>query len=442
MGRKKILFCSDHPLVPSGVGLQARYSIEQLLKMEKYKFFCFGGAIKHPDYTLQQIAPETYGPENWLIQPVDGHGSKELMRKTLVEQKPDAVVLFTDPRFFNWAFEMEDEIRAVCPLVYWHVWDNDPLPDYNLPVYEACDFIMPLSLKTYGILQGLGYPRDRFEYVPHAEPAELFHPLPEEEITKARREHFGPFADREFIVFWNNRNARRKMTGDVVNSFKKLRERVGKEKCVLMMHTSPSDPEGQDLHALVKKFGIEDGFMLSENRITPEQMNMLYNCADVTLQCAGNEGFGLSSLESLFAGTLIAVNMTGGLQFQIGDWWQGLTDFSDQDKLTRIARDRKNTHNWWGEPIYPAARNCVGSQQLPYIYDDRVNDDDVAKALEPIFKMGRRKRRELGLKASAWAMNEFSMERLQRSWDECLTRAIDAWTARKSKGPSVRTAVV
>ncbi len=440
--RKTILWLSDHPLVPSGVGIQAKYSIELLLKTGDYRFVCLGGAIKHPDYTPQMVAPEQYGEGNWIIHPVDGHGNKELLRKFLREEKPAAIVLFTDPRFFYWVWEMEDEVREYCPIVYWHVWDNDPTPTFNLPIYEATDFVMALSLKTYGILQDLKFPKDRFSYVPHAEPDDLFKPLPEEQILEAKRKFYGPFADREFILMWNNRNARRKMTGDVLESFAKLADRVGRDKVAMLMHTAANDQEGQDVHSVVKDLKIEDIFMLSEARVPPEQLNLMYNCADCVINISSNEGFGLGTLEALFAGTPIVVNMTGGLQFQMGDWWEDLKDFSDQRKLTKIARDRKSSHRWWGVPVYPAARNRVGSQQVPSIYDDRVNNDDVASALEKVFKMGRPARRKLGLEAREWARQTFGMEKMRDGWVHALESAISGHADRRDKMGSVRLATI
>lgn len=442
MERTKVLFLSDHPLVPSGVGIQAKYLISELLKTERYKFLCLGGAIKHPDYGLQQVAPEQFGAGNWMIQPVDGHGDKALVRKALTEFKPDVLVFFTDPRFFYWLWEMEDEVRSVCPMVYWHVWDNDPHPEFNRPIYEATDHVVALSLKTFGLMQGLGLDSSRYSYIPHAEPAELFKPLPEVDVMNARRQHLGKLAEREFILFWNNRNARRKMTGDVVECFARLQRRVGRERCALMMHTSPTDQEGQDLHSVVHKFGVQDSFILSEDRVTPEQMNLMYNIADCTINISNNEGFGLGTLESLFAGTPICVNMTGGLQFQIGDWWQGLTDFSDQDKLTKIARQRRKTHRWWGEPVFPAARNVVGSQTVPYIYDDRVNDEETAQALEKIFRMGRSARKKLGLEARDWTSKEFSMDRLRNEFDRVLTSVINEHRENRCGRIHIRKAVI
>lgn len=434
MARKTLLWLSDHPLVPSGVGIQAKYVIEGLLKSEEYRVVCLGGAIKHPDYTPQMIAPETYGEANWIIHPVDGHGNKDLLRKFLREEKPEALVLFTDPRFFYWVWEMEDEIRQVCPIVYWHVWDNDPVPEFNSPIYQATDYIMSLSLKTHGLLQGLKYPKDRHSYVPHAEPAELFKPLPEDQILEARKKYYGPYANREFILMWNNRNARRKMTGDVLESFARFAKKVGHDKVALLMHTSATDQEGQDVHSVAKKLGIEDILLLSEGRVPPEQLNLMYNCSDCVINISSNEGFGLGTLESLYAGTPIIVNMTGGLQFQMGDWWCDLTDFSDQDKLTKIARNRKSSHRWWGVPVYPAARNLVGSQQVPYIYDDRVNDQQVADAIEKVFLMGRKERKKLGLEAREWAMQKFGLDAMIDGWKSGLTAAMTTHSNRVKIG--------
>ena len=430
--RKAILWLSDHPLIPSGVGIQAKLVIESLIKTGGYRFVCLGGAIKHPDYSPQMVSPEVFGEGNWIIHPVDGHGNKDQLRRFLAEERPAAIVLFTDPRFFYWIWEMEDEVRAVCPIVYWHVWDNDPIPEFNRPIYDATDQILALSLKTYGILQGLDYPKDRFSYVPHAEPDDVFRPLPESEVLEARRRHYGPYADREFIVMWNNRNARRKMTGDVMESFARFANKVGRKRVALLMHTAAGDQEGQDVHSVAKHLGIEDILLLSENRIPADQLNVMYNCADCVINISSNEGFGLGTLEAIYAGTPIVLSMTGGLQFQIGDWWCDQTDFSDQDRLTQLARSRKNSHRWWGVPVFPVARNLVGSQQFPYIYDDRVSDQQVADALEKVFRMGRSARRKLGLEAREWAKEHFGMTRMRDGWVDAIEAAVARHASKKS----------
>lgn len=432
MKKRKILWLSDHPLVPSGVGIQAKLVIEGLIRTGLYEFVCFGGAIKHPDYTPQIVAPEIFG-NSWVIHPVDGHGRPELMRKFIREEKPDAVVIFTDPRFFTWVWEMEDEIRPNCPLIYWHVWDNDPTPVFNRMIYDCTDFIVPLSLKTKGILDDLKYPEDRYLYVPHAVPSDIFKPIDPVTVEQFRRENYGRFADRKFILMWNNRNARRKMTGDVMESFARFSRKVGRDNVALFMHTASDDQEGQDIKSVAKHLKIEDILMLSEGRVEPENMNLMYNSANCVINISSNEGFGLGTLEAISAGIPIVVNMTGGLQFQIGDWWCDQVNFSDQDRLTKIARSRMSSHRWWGVPVFPAARNLVGSQTVPYIYDDRVNDQDVAAALEKVYRMSPGSRRKMGEQARDWVQEKFSMGQMITGWQTVFDRAIKNFNE-KSRG--------
>ena len=66
---------------------------------------------------------------DFVIKPVDGFGNHEIIRNILINERPDAVLLFTDPRQFFWLWDIEDEIHQICPITYWHVWDNDPYPD-------------------------------------------------------------------------------------------------------------------------------------------------------------------------------------------------------------------------------------------------------------------------------------------------------------------------
>lgn len=432
--RKKILMLCDHPLVPSGVGTQARYVIEGLLDTGKYSFCVLGGAMKHPDYRPLQIAPEKFGEGNWIVHPVDGYGDKEKLRHFLKTEKPDALFLFTDPRFFVWVWEMEDEIRQVCPIIYWHVWDNDPTPKFNKVFYDSTDFISALSLKTYGLLQDLGYKNSN--YIPHAVAPEVFLPVDEFECQKFKRSHFGPHGDTKFVVFWNNRNARRKMTGDVIASFAKFAQIVGKENVALAMHTVVGDPEGQNIVEVARCFNVEKNLIISEDRVQPNILNMFYNACDCTINIANNEGFGLATLESLMAGTPIVVHMTGGLQFQIGDWWDGMTDFRNQDAMTDRAQAmyRKGKGRWFGVPVFPASRSCTGSQQIPYIYDDRVSHEETVAALLKLYNDGREKRRALGKSASEWAREKFGMKEMITSWDDTLDQQITKFKSNKANG--------
>ena len=130
----KVLVLADHPFSPSGVGTQTRYMIEGLLASGQFSFVCFGGAVRHEDYSPQKW--EKFG-DDLVVFPVDGYGTQESIRSIIRTERPDMLWFMTDPRFFPWLWEMGDEIRPLIPMVYYHVWDNYPLPDFNGRWYDS-----------------------------------------------------------------------------------------------------------------------------------------------------------------------------------------------------------------------------------------------------------------------------------------------------------------
>jgi glycosyltransferase involved in cell wall biosynthesis len=266
----------------------------------------------------------------------------------------------------------------------------------------------------------------KYQYIPHAIPPDQFKIVPEEEVMRFRQARFGSHWNKKFIVMWNNRNARRKRSGDVIAAFAKFAQLVGKENTSLFLQTQTKDPEGQDLIAVARAFDIEQNLIVSENRVSTEDLNMFYNAADATLNIANAEGFGLGTLESLMCGTPIVANMTGGLQFQLGNWWEGRTDFSSQDDMTATAKKKWNRKEgkWFGAPVFPASRACTGSQPIPFIYEDNVAHDDVVRALKHLYDLGRPARRELGFKAREWAMATFNWDNLMTSWPALIEEAV------------------
>ena len=123
---------SDHPLSPSGVGTQTKYMIEALLESDKFDFICLGGAVKHQNYSPVKVDP--WG-DRWIIFPVDSYGNQDMVRSMMQNHKPDILWFMTDPRFYGWLWEIENEVRANVPMVYYHVWDNYPYPMYNQKFY-------------------------------------------------------------------------------------------------------------------------------------------------------------------------------------------------------------------------------------------------------------------------------------------------------------------
>ena len=207
----KVLTLSDHPLSPSGVGTQTRYVIEALLKTGKFEVLSLGGAIKHHDYSVNHVEP--WGSD-WRIIPVDGYGTTEMIRSILRNEKPDILWMMTDPRFYEWLWSIENEIRPLCPIVYYHVWDNFPAPHFNAKFYNSNDMIVSISKLTHEIVKEVS-PNVDSKYIPHAVREDVFVMKSLEERRQLKEKMLGDDKDK-FVVFWNNRNARRKQSGTLI----------------------------------------------------------------------------------------------------------------------------------------------------------------------------------------------------------------------------------
>jgi glycosyltransferase involved in cell wall biosynthesis len=406
MKKKKIFVIADHPFSPSGVGNQTKHVIESLIKTGEYSFVCFGGAIRHDNYKPQKIDP--YG-DDWTIYPVDGYGTQESVRSIIRTEKPDMLWFMTDPRFFPWLWEIEDEIRPLLPMIYYHVWDNYPYPDFNKVWYNSCDHVACISKVTHDIVSTVA-PETDSQYLPHAVDSNVFMPLKEEEVENLRQQ--AGFEEDKFVVFWNNRNARRKQSGSLIFWFSKFLDKVGKDKAKLVMHTDPKDPNGPDLIAQINKLGLTNGeVQFSKEKVDPTHLAAMYNMVDVTVNISDAEGFGLSTLESLSCETPIIVNMTGGLQEQV-----------------------TNGEEWFGVGIEPCSKSVIGSQDIPYIREDRINEDAFLGALEKIYNMSKEERRSLGKRGRDHVVNNYNFNNFQESWRKTIKDVHDkfgSWGTRK-----------
>ena len=333
----KVLVLADHPFSPSGVGTQTRYMIEGLLASGQFSFVCFGGAVRHEDYSPQKW--DKHG-DDLVVFPVDGYGTQEAVRSIIRTERPDMLWFMTDPRFFPWLWEIEDEIRSLIPMVYYHVWDNYPYPDFNKTWYNSSDVVVAISKVTHDIVKNVS-PEVESHYLPHAVNPKIFKPLSDTEKKELREK--SSIGEDKFVVFWNNRNARRKHPGTLIFWFKEFLDRVGHDSAQLLMHTDPHDPHGPDLNAVIQNLGLTSGqVMFSTSKLEFPQMAALYNIADVTVNISDAEGFGLSTLESLSSGTPIIVNMTGGLKEQVtdGEEWFGV-GIEPCSKAVMSAEERK-----------------------------------------------------------------------------------------------------
>tara|TARA_R100001594_G_scaffold125125_2_gene162072 strand:+ start:699 stop:1988 length:1290 start_codon:yes stop_codon:yes gene_type:complete len=418
MKKTKILTLSDHPLSPSGVGTQTKYFIEALLKTGRYQFISLGGAMQHVDYNPQRIEPWI---DDWVIYPVDGYGNHEMIRSIIQKERPDVLWFMTDPRFYGWLWEIENEIRPNIPMVYYHVWDNKPYPHFNGRYYRSTDEIVAISKVTYEILQNVT-PDVPHYYIPHAVNSSFFYKFKSvedkarAEVLKQRiiNENTTPALQNKNkkLFFWNNRNARRKQSGTILWWFKEWLDKVGHDKACLLMHTDARDPHGQDLPHLIEHLNVRDGqVLLSTNKVDPNDLAAMYNAADYTINISDAEGFGLATLESLACGTPIIVNMTGGLQEQVTDG-----------------------ENWFGWGIQPSSKAVIGSLEVPYIYEDRISQQDFEKVLTSALKASKKSYNKMSTNGMKHVAKSYNFEKFEKQWVDTMDDIVarnGSWDTRK-----------
>ena len=421
--RKKILLLCDDIRMHSGIATMAREIV--IGTAHHFNWLNLGAAINHPEagkgFDISAEVDRLAGTDDsWVrVLPNNGYGDAMQIRNLIAQEQPDAIFIFTDPRYWVWLFDIEREIRNQIPLMYLNIWDDYPAPLYNKPYYESCDLLMAISKQTKNINEivlGDSAKDKIIKYVPHGINDKDFFPMTStqelSDLAEFKKKLFKG-KEYEYIVFWNSRNIRRKSPGDVILSYRMFCDMIGEEKakkCALVMHTQPVDENGTDLYA-VREAVCDDSYVnvhFSTERLDTPQMNLLYNIADVGMLITSNEGWGLSLTETMMAGKMIIANTTGGMQDQMrfvdenGKWIDFTSDFPSNHRGTY------KEHGEWAVPVYPSNISMVGSVPTPYIYDDRCAPEDVAKALLEVYNMGKEERTRRGLLAREWVTSDES----------------------------------
>jgi glycosyltransferase involved in cell wall biosynthesis len=447
--RKKILFLADDMRVTSGIGVMTREIIEGTC--HRYNWAHVGAGVQHPEAgkvidVSTALSKETGVDDTYVrIYPYNGYGDSRLIRQLIEIEKPDAILHFTDPRYWIWLYQMEHELRQKMPILYYNIWDDLPFPMYNKEYYMSCDSLFSISKQTYNINKNVLGPENprHLAYIPHGINTKRYHPLPadDEKMLETRKRLFGD-AEVDYVVFYNSRNIRRKQTSDIIYAFNVFMSKLTpeqRERVRLVLHTQPVDDNGTDLPRVIRDVtpDIEKYVVFSPNRTEYEYLNHLYNIADVTINMSSNEGFGLGTCESIISGTPIIVNVTGGLQDQCGfmddegNYLDPEVHFTKNWGSNHDGRYKK--HGDWAFPIFPTNRSIQGSPMTPYIFDDRASFDDAAARMMEVYNLGREERKRRGELGRQYALNhgKFTAEHMCNSFIEHIDKGITNWVPRK-----------
>jgi glycosyltransferase involved in cell wall biosynthesis len=420
--RKKILLLCDDIRFTSGIATIAREMVVGTSHV--FNWTNVGGAINHPEQGKRlDLSPDTnifneINDASVFVYPVSGYGDPQLIRTLIDIEKPDVLMFFTDPRYWTWLFQMENEIRKTIPMIYLNIWDEYPAPLYNEAYYESCDGLMAISKQTLNInklVLGDKVKNKILSYIPHGINEKIFHPVDKNDskLLKAKTQIFKD-KNYDFTLMFNSRNIRRKSVPDTLAAFKLFLDKLPKEKadkCAIILHTQPIDEHGTDLYSVRDILFTEEQcsqIYFSDQRISSEEINLLYNLSDAVILLSSNEGWGLSLTEGMMCGKMIIANVTGGMQDQMrfedenGNWIEFDKDFcSNHFGTYKKCGD-------WAVPVFPSSISIQGSVPTPYIFDDRVDFKDAADAIMKVYELGAEERKRRGDLAREWVTSEES----------------------------------
>ena len=448
--RKKIILLSDDMRMHSGIATMAREFV--IGSAHRFNWLNVGGAINHPDQGKKfDLSPET----NKLLDiddakiellPINGYGDAQLIRDLLKHEKPDALMFFTDPRYWIWLFDIENEVRRKIPMIYLNIWDDYPAPMYNEDYYDSCDGLLAISKQTENInkiVLGDKAHNKIIKYVPHGINENNFRPItptdPDyNEFKRLKNEVFGG-KEYEYVVYYNARNIRRKSLPDLMAAYRLFCEQIGEEKakkCAFLMHTQIVDDNGTDMKAVEDLLCSEDyiNIIYWDKLVSVDDMRRLYNMCDVTALISSNEGWGLALTEAMMCGKMIIANSTGGMQDQMrfededGNWIKFDSDFCSNHFGTYKKCGE------WALPVWPTSMSIQGSPLTPYIFDDRCDFRDVAQRLVECYEMGADERNRRGELARKWVTSTEAMmtaDNMSKNIIEGIEATLENWTSKK-----------
>jgi hypothetical protein len=337
--------------------------------------------------------------------------------------------------------------------MYYHVWDDTPYPKYNENFYRSCDAIFSISKQTHNLVRQVWKKEPpkpwQTKYIPHGINTDLWKKLDDEPsltvVEELKKKLFGDEWEKiNFVVLYNNRNIRRKMTSDVILAYKSFIEKLTPEQrdgCRILFHCAPVDENGTDLPAVLRDVAPNVKAVFSTERVAPRDMVNIYHLADVVINLASNEGFGIGTLEAMMTERMIIANVTGGLQDQMG-FKDEKGNYLDPEihynnEWGSNADGRYKEHGEWVIPIFPNNRSLIGSPVTPYIFDDRCDWNEAAVALRTIYDMPIEERERRGKLGREWAMSRdigMTAENMSKNFIDGINTVFEKWKPRARFG--------
>ncbi|MHA1368143.1 MAG: glycosyltransferase family 4 protein [Promethearchaeota archaeon] len=290
---KRILFCSDSPLVNSGFGHQLHGILTGLKQLYPgaYDLHCIGwqyvGRRLNVDgYTLWSRSAMGFGVD--------------VTSDYLNILKPDILFTLGD----LWMIEWLTNVDRDCPWVAYYPLDGTPLPKRWVEIIKKMDYPVVFSKFALNLCRKAGL---RPYYIPHHVDTSVFFRLPDETRSKLK-EKYGIPPDKKVILTVARPNPRKKLhlacrALDLL--YKKRQDWVWYyhgDMAHDKMLSKGTFKDELEYSLFYKNGAFKRSHFNYFMGVSDAHLNEIYNMADVYFMPTGGEGFGLTVLEAGMTG--------------------------------------------------------------------------------------------------------------------------------------------
>lgn len=374
-GKKRILWISDSPALPTGNGKITRNFIQGMNNAGLYDVAVLGrGYIGWPKER------EEYGCQ--LFPMHIGRPYPDLMREISREFQPQVVISCLDMWQIDWV-EHAKESQAVTNIGYISIYGK-PAPYSWKKVVKNLDHAICYSEFGRSVLKEF-MPFSAIDMIHLGVDLKTYRPLPDRDAVKKKYK-----AKDTFVVGCIARNQIRKRHDKLIEGFALFAR--SHDDARLYLKTEKTSDHGYIIPDLLKYYGVASKTTVDEHRdhtgYSEEKVVELYNLFDVYVQAAGAEGFGFPLLEAMACGTPVIA--------------------PEYSAMTELVKD-------CGILLTPRYPRVVDGASVEHV---SVDAGELAANLEELYTDT--KKREEMCKSGVERAKEFSWENFHARWLEVL----------------------
>lgn len=305
--KKKILWYSDSPFVETGFAQVAKQILMALYNTALYDIEVVPTANKTTWYDQKKFPLKIHTPS---YNPKDPY-NMGLLLECIEKSDYDILFTFNDLGVVNMA--TKEIVKARTKKKFkWINYSPIDCDMYFLTMYDAYTLAdIAVTYTKYGFdtaIRNEPLLRRKLKVIGHGCEPEVFKPLPVEQIREYRAKEYNA-SDTDKIILNVNRNQWRKDLKSSMKVFDILAETDPNIKLHLHALKSVGDSPVPLTYNIKHKNRIKfaDRKLDGDIGVTREEMNLMYNAADVVISTSVAEGWGLSTTEAFAAGTPVIV---------------------------------------------------------------------------------------------------------------------------------------